>query len=69
MAGLEDVEAWLDASDKNGVTQFSQFFSRFHFRPPVNCIPSIHGWSGVKTAEKVKVEFVEIQRAAAFAII
>ena len=28
----------------------------------VHCIPSMHGWSEVKTTEKVKVVFVEIQR-------
>ena len=39
MAGLEDVEAWLDASDKNGVSVFAcsilsyhRFWPRSHFQ-------------------------------------
>ena len=45
---------------------FRNFFWRVSIQTTyvlrVHCIPSIHGWFEVKTNEKVKVVFVDIQR-------
>ena len=58
MAGLEDVEAWLDASDKNGVGVFD-FDSALTFASCKKAFPAIFlPQDGALSFEEFKFAFV-----------